>query len=142
MTEKDFSNNWIARLTERGIKNFPSDFLSSLPTEEISLPSVNLVKGEELFGSYEITDSRGNSVFLADSLSKAKYILYSNRLRPHIVNIPSGDEQVNDVVKLYEKYLDSIVKEVESDYKKVFPKNKNFSFISNEIFNALNLKRY
>lgn len=142
MTEKEFSNNWISRLREKGIRNFPDDFLGDYETEIINLPSVNLLKGEELFGSYEITDSRGNSVYMAENLFRAKYILYSNRKKPHQLKIPLSDEMVSLAVKNYESYLDSILREIGNEYRNYFPKEKNFPLISSEIFSALNLKRF
>ncbi|MCU7494899.1 MAG: hypothetical protein HF314_14595 [Ignavibacteria bacterium] len=143
MTEKEFTSEWVSRLQGGLLKNFPDDFLNNdLQFEERTLPSINLVMGEELFGRYEILDSRGNSILMAESLPEAKYILYSNRLKPQALKIPRDETQIRETVKSYEKHLDNIIRQMEAGFKKDVPQSKNFITVSNGIFNLLNLKRY
>jgi hypothetical protein len=59
VTEKEFVAYWTSRLCNERLKSFPEDFSPETETEVVTLPGVNLLKGEELFGSYEIVDSRG-----------------------------------------------------------------------------------
>ena len=56
--------------------------------------------------------------------------------------IPSSEEEIKQAVLQYEKYLDSIMKEIVSLYKKTFPEGKNSLFVMNEILMILNLVRY
>jgi hypothetical protein len=143
VTEKEFTSEWVSRLQGGLLKNFPDDFLNNdLQFEERTLPSINLVMGEELFGRYEILDSRGNSILMAESLPEAKYILYSNRLKPQALKIPRDETQIRETVKSYEKHLDNIIRQMEAGFKKDVPQSKNFITVSNGIFNLLNLKRY
>lgn len=142
VTEKEFTTTWIRTLSEGRLKCFPDDFLEGIQTGTMQLPSINLFMGEEMFGSYELLDSRGNSVIMVNSYPKAKYIMYSNKNKPHSVMIPSDDSAISDVVKSYEKYLDKILRDMEAEYKQQFPKSKNFPAVCNDIFNSLNLKRF
>lgn len=142
VTEKEFTAEWTSRLQKGLIKNFPDDFLTDSVCEERTLPGINLVMGEELFGQYEILDSKGNSVLMAENLPEAKFIIYSNRLKPMAIRIPKDENRIREVVKSYEKHLDTIIRQMEADFKKQLPQSKNFVAISNDIFNLLNLKRF
>ena len=142
MKEKEFTSKWITSLREKGIKKFPDDFLINEITEEINLPSKTLVIGQEFFGSYEVLTVDGAAVLQAENLHKAKYITYSSRTRTSSVKIPKNDDHVKTLVTQYENYLDSIIKEIESDYKKNFPGEKRSNALTNEIFLVLNLNRY
>ncbi|MGE5429653.1 MAG: hypothetical protein ACM3QX_01160 [Syntrophomonadaceae bacterium] len=142
MTEKEFTAEWVSRLQGGLLKNFPDGFLEDCKCEERTVPGINLVMGEELFGSYEILDSRGNSVLMAESLPEAKYIIYSNRTKPHALKIPMDEARIKETVKAYEKHLDSIIRQMDTEFKKQVPASKNFVAVSNDIFNLLNLKRF
>ena len=142
MKEKEFTSKWITSLREKGIKKFPNDFLIDETIEEINLPSKTLVIGQEFFGSYEVLTAEGAAVLQAENLHRAKYITYSSRIRTRPVKIPKNDDQVKTLVTQYENYLDSIIKEIESDYKKNFPGEKRNNALTNEIFMILNLNRY
>ena len=142
MKEKEFTSKWITSLREKGIKKFPDDFLINEITEEINLPSKTLVIGQEFFGSYEVLTVDGAAVLQAENLHKAKYITYSSRTRTSSVKIPKNDDHVKTLVTQHENYLDSIIKEIESDYKKNFPGEKRSNALTNEIFLVLNLNRY
>ena len=142
MSEKEFISNWTARLYSEGIKSFPYDFIKFNEHKEIRLPGKTLVIGEELFGSYEILTVEGIAVLHAESYTQAKFILYANRNRPEIMHIPAVEEELKSAVSKYEEYLDSIIRNIESDYKENFPDDKNFNAAVNEIFRIMNLNRY
>ena len=142
MIEKEFISRWTVSLSENGIKAFPEDFLENMTTEEIKLPGRTLVIGEEFFGNYEILTVDGTAVLQAESQYKAKYIVYSNRKKNTSVKIPVRSEDIKTTVAKYENYLDSIIKEIEADYKKSFPGEKRSNDLTNEIFRVLSLNRY
>jgi hypothetical protein len=142
LIEKEFISKWTVSLSENGIKAFPEDFLGNMTTEEIKLPGRTLVIGEEFFGNYEILTVDGTAVLQAESQYKAKYIVYSNRKKNTSVKIPVRSEDIKTAVAKYENYLDSIIKEIEADYKKSFPGEKRSNDLTNEIFRVLSLNRY
>ncbi|MGE5497474.1 MAG: hypothetical protein ACM3Q2_05360 [Syntrophothermus sp.] len=142
MTEKDFVASWIEKLQGGLLPQFPGDYIDGIACSEMALPGKNILLGEELFGSYELIDSEGNSVMVTDSHARAKYVLYSNRVYLNSVKIPEDEQKTADIVKTYEKKIDSLVKDIEKNFKKEFPESKNFLQASNTIFNKLNIKRY
>lgn len=142
MKEKEFISKWTSSIKENGIKKFPKDFLADEATEEINIPPKTLVIGQEFFGSYEVLTVDGTAVLQAESLYKAKYITYSSRAKVGSVKIPRDIDQIKKSVMKYESYLDSIIKEIESDYKYAFPGEKRSNALTNEIFRVLNLNRY
>lgn len=142
MKEKEFISKWTSSLTNDGIKNFPEDFLANEELNEIALPGKTLITGKEFFGSYEVLTVDGAAVLQAESQSKAKYIAYSSRSKKTVLKIPQKEEEIRSVVSKYENYLDSLIKEIESDYRKSFPGEKRSNTMINEIFRVLNLNRY
>lgn len=142
VTEKEFTAEWIEKLRAGYLKKFPDEFIGETDCQDFQLPMKNIHMGEELFGSYELIDSDGNSVLVTNSQAKAKYILYSCREKRPVIKVPSDEQELNEIVKNYEKHLDSLIRELEKQYTTTFPKQKNFFAISNNIFNSLNLKRY
>ncbi len=140
MTEKEFQNVWRDKLKEN-LKDFPSDFLSDEETEEISLPPKPLIIANELFGNYEISDLDDNVVYTTDNYSKVKYILYANRLRPSNLKIPKNQADIEKTLKIYEKTVDTFLKEMSEKFRIVLPTSKSFATISNAILTSLNLKR-
>ncbi len=142
MLEKDFIKIWVEKIKGEFLKNFPGDFLEGVKTSVIDLPGKVLMLGPELFGTYEVTDSKGNPCLLTTSFTKVKYYLYANRTTPVKMNLPEEEKDIIHIVKEYEKYLDSIVTMIEKDFKKNFPESKNFLPVSNQIFGTLNLLRY
>jgi hypothetical protein len=142
VTEKEFISKWTGMVDHGLLKKFPNEFLSDISCVEMKMPEANLVMGEELFGSFEILDSRGQCIMMADNYYRAKYILYSSRLKPETIQIPGNDEEITTVVKSYEKVIESLVKDIEKDFKKSVPDSPNFLRVSNDIFHQLNLKRY
>ncbi len=141
MREKEFGISWVAQ-NRAIIKNFPEDFLETDSVNEIKLPEDVLVMGSELFGKYELHDSEGHTVIKADSLTNAKYILYSNRHKPKSIKIPVEDSEVKKTVKKYEKYLDELLSQIKEEFEGSFPKSKQLHDVTNYIFASLNLKRY
>ncbi|MDP3148008.1 MAG: hypothetical protein Q8N83_02645 [Ignavibacteria bacterium] len=129
-------------MNKKGIKIFPDEFLSSGETKTISVPAKILIMGEEFFGSYEILSADRKVVYQASTYSEAKYLIYASRKKTAEIIIPSSEEEIKQAVLQYEKYLDSIMKEIVSLYKKTFPEEKNSLFVMNEILMILNLVRY
>jgi hypothetical protein len=142
MTQKDFQQKWIKLIKDEKLKVFPDDFVESIPTKEISLPNKNLILGPELFGSFELLDVGGNLIFNASSFTEAKFVLYANRYKPSKINLPLDDNDTAKIVKQYELHLDTILKEVEKEFKLEFPESTRFLEVSNHIFQALNIQRF
>lgn len=142
MTEKEFVQKEVKRITASGIKSFPVDFLYECETEEIEMPGKILIPGEELFGHYEISLLDGTPVFNVPDLKKAKYLVYSSRLKTKTVTIPKSVEDIKNVVTIYHKYVDSIIKEINGNYKTEFPEGENGNTIINDILKVINLVRY
>lgn len=141
MTERTFITEWVVDLSEKGLKEFPTDFLSSDDVKTLSIPNKTLVIGQEFFGNYEILSVDGQQVYHASSIDEAKYIIYSNRTKPLTVKIPNNPENIKQTLRLYNEYLDSIIKQIESKYKKNFREMNNSNYVINEIFRHLNLIR-
>jgi len=140
--EKEFITKTVEVLTKKGIKIFPDEFLSSVETKTISVPAKTLIMGEEFFGSYEILSADRKVVRQVSTYSEAKYLIYASRKKAAEINIPLTEDEIKQAVLQYEKYLDSIMKEIVSLYKKIFPEGKNSLFVMNEILMILNLVRY
>ena len=141
-TEKEFLAKTFETLKKKGIKIFPDEFLSSSATKNISVPAKILIMGEEFFGSYEILTADRKAVYQASTYSEAKYLIYASRKKTAEITIPLSEDEIKQTVLQYEKYLDSLMKEIVSLYKKNFPEGKNSLFVMNEILMILNLVRY
>jgi hypothetical protein len=142
LTEKEFISGWTRKIGKEGIKKFPDDFVGNMNLGEVELPGKTLFLGEEFFGTYEILTVDGNPFLQLKNHTKAKYIIYSNRLKPKIIKIPSLESEIKSAVSNYEDYLDGILKKIKQDYTKNFPDGKNSIASANEIFKILNLTRY
>ncbi|MCX7797086.1 MAG: hypothetical protein N2249_00505 [Melioribacter sp.] len=140
MTEKDFISKSVNKIKTE-LKHFPNDFISNCECEIIDVPGKNLILTPPLFDSYEIIDNDGNIIFHLNDFYKAKYILYANREKPLKITMPKNSEEIKMAVKSYENYIDNILRNIEKDYKENFPQSRNFAYISNQIFNLLNLIR-
>ncbi|MBZ0199968.1 MAG: hypothetical protein K8H86_08875, partial [Ignavibacteriaceae bacterium] len=127
MTEKEFTAWITASLLSEDIKQFPGEFLQQIETIEVILPGKTLVMGEEFFGKFEIIAVDGTPVIQADSHVEAKYILYAGKNKAVSIIIPISKTGLRAAVSGYEKYLDSIVKRIERDFKKTFPESKNLN---------------
>jgi hypothetical protein len=142
LTEKEFISGWTKKIEKEGIKNFPDDFITNLDKEAFELPGKTLVLGQEFFGSHEILTIDGNPFIQLSSHAKAKYLIYSNRLKPKSIMIPKNESEIKSVVSNYENYLDSMLKKIRADYNSNFPDGKNSVVTANEIFRILNLIRH
>lgn len=141
MTEKEFVDTSVSKLRE-SFPEFPSDFLGDAEVKSVEMPGKTIVLGQELFGSFEIIDSDGNVYFQVGSLIEAKYYLYGNRNKPEKISVPVAEDDISTTVKKYESSIDQILQELEKEFKKEFPGNKNFHQVSNQTFHMLNLQRY
>ena len=142
MTEKEFITGWVSKLSGQGIKNFPKDFSDSENTKEIALSGKTLLLGQEFFGSFEILSVDGSVIFRAENYDEAKFIIYANRLLPKLISVPGSHSEVLDANSKYEKYLDSVIREIDDNYKSEFPAGKNLNGAVNDILRILNLVRY
>ena len=141
MDEKNFISLWIQTLNAESIKNFPMDYTVASECQNYNLLGKGLLIGKEFFGEYELISAEGSEVLRVESYDKAKYFIYSNRNKPKVLAVPIDNSLIRDMITKYEKYLDSIIKRIDQDYRKKFPGSKNFTEIINQIFNHLNLVR-
>jgi len=142
MSEKQFIEIWVKKVSDENIKIFPDDFLSTEKTYIYKLPNCSLILGEELFGKIELIDKDGNQLILCETMQIAKYILYANRSIPSEISIPELESEMQSLLKKYENYFDNLLREIKNDFSHKFPASKNFPQVSNQIFNQLNIKRF
>ena len=90
----------------------------------------------------QVLTADGNAIMQVSSQNKAKYLVYASRFKLTSVKIPTDEMQLKSVITKYESCLDAIIKEIEADYKKIFPGEKRSNNFVNEIFRILNLNRY
>ncbi|MGK9369209.1 hypothetical protein ACSSWA_09910 [Melioribacter sp. Ez-97] len=140
MNEKEFIAVRIEQL-KQSMRYFPIDFITEVDTELLEMPRCNLLMAPPLFDTFELVDEKGNVHFHTDNVYKAKYIIYANSKKPNTIVIPKNTDEIELAVKQYEAYLDSLLREIERDYKKEFPESKNHAAVTNRIFNSLNLIR-
>jgi hypothetical protein len=140
MNEIDFINKWIENI-KKSLPLFPNDLIGNIATEDYKMPGKPIALGSELFGQHEIVDLEGNQVLQTDDYNFIKYLLYSNRLKPSSVPKPKSEAEIANVVKEYEKQLDSTMKEIRDELGGVLP-TSDFLRVSNQIFNSLNIQRY
>lgn len=141
MDERNFISLWIQTLNAESIKNFPGDFAIASECQNYNLPGKGLLIGKEFFGEYELISAEGSEVLKVESYEKAKFFIYANRNKPKVLSVPMDNSLIRDMTTKYEKYLDSIIKRIDQDYRNKFPDSKNFTEIINQIFNHLNLVR-
>ena len=142
MKEKDFELFWIKKIENELQNDFPTNYLENIKCDTLALNGKGLTLGPKFFGNYEILDVDGKLVLQTENYSKAKYILYANRKKPVLLFIPKDKGILKNIVKQYETRLDTILIEMNKEFKEKFPNSNNFNKISNHIFNALNLRRY
>ena len=142
MTIQEFENKWLKKIRDELLNSFPDDFLEFGDYETLNLPGKPLIKGSELFGTYEIIDTDGIPFISVDSANKLKYILYSNFSKPERIKIPLDNSEITNSVKKYEKHLDDILKMIINDFKSEFPTSNKHVSVSGKIFQMLNLHRY
>ena len=140
MTEKEFTQNWNEKIKGK-LKFFPDDFVNTVECDEVLLPGKILFLPPPFFHSYQITNEIGETVYSTDDHFKAKYVLYANRMKPLLIKIPKEALRVYEAVRDYERHLDSFLKEMEKEFKQLYPNSKGFKRISIQVFNSLNLTR-
>jgi len=141
MDEKSFISFWIKTLNTESIKNFPTEFTATGKCQNYNLPGKGLLIGKEFFGEYELLNAEGSEVLRVESYEKAKFFIYANRIKPKLLSVPTDNSTLRDMTTKYEKYLDSIIKRIDQDYRRLFPGSKNSNEVINKIFNHLNLIR-
>jgi hypothetical protein len=142
VTEKEFISRYIKKHSETSSKIFPDDFTNLTDTEKLEMPNKTLVLGSEFFGAVEILTTESTPVLQAESIHKAKYIVYANLNRSGNIIIPKNKNEIKTAVENYEKHLDWILLDIEEDLKKELPESRNLHSVTNEIFLKLNLVHY
>jgi hypothetical protein len=141
MDERSFISFWTKTLNTESIKIFPDDFAVASESTVYNLPGIVLLMGKEFFGKHELVSVEGSEVLRVESYEKAKFIIYANRNKPKTVSVPIDNSAIKNMTAKYEKYLDSIIRSIEQDYRIKFQDFKNLASIINQIFNHLNLIR-
>ena len=141
MTEKEFILHW-AKSNAAKIKNFPDDFIETTELLHIPLPGSRLNMGEELFGTYSIVDNTGHTVHTTQSLTEAKYYIYSNRSQKDSLSIPKNEKDLARCIAAYEKYLDEMIKQIRKEYAKKFPEGISQHETVTQVFYQLDLVRF
>jgi hypothetical protein len=142
MTIREFEKTWEERILKDYLKSFPDEYIDESVGREVKMPGKVLTMGSELFGSHEVVDSEGVSHFTVPNYLEAKYIIYANRTMPPVIVVPDSEDKLNEAVKVYESFLDTLLKRIESDFKSEFPDSKESVAVTNRIFSSLNLQRY
>ncbi len=142
MTIREFEKTWEERILKDYLKSFPDEYVNKSECREVSMPGKALTMGSELFGSHEVVDSEGVAHFTVQNYLEAKYIIYANRTLPSEIILPDNEDELNDAVREYENFLDTLLKRIESDFKSEFPDSKESVAVTNRIFSSLNLQRY
>lgn len=142
MNEKYFIDKWINKVQSAGIKKFPLHFIDETQIDIIPIPVKTLVIGQEFFGAFEIITTDGESVYQASDYAEAKFFVYSSKERNGKAYLPKDNSTIKNLVDTYNNYLDDLLNQINTDYKKIFPAGKNLQTVSNEIFQKLNLIRY
>lgn len=141
MTEKDFTARWIEKIRVE-LKKFPGDFIKNEEHTILSVPQKLLIFPPPLFNTYQIIDEAGETVYSTDDQYKAKYVIYANRTRPAEIKLPVKDLRFYEIVRDYEKHLDTFLKEMEVEFRKQWPASRAFHRISLQVFNSLDLIRH
>jgi len=141
LKEQDFIFSRSRNFSLNGLKNFPSDFTDLKHTGIIEVPEKQLLLGKEFFGSYEVSTPAGDFVLTFNNEFEAKYIVYASQNRKNKIKVPKELKSIKTAVENYENYLDQLLNEIKKDYLARFSSGKNYTIISNEIFNKLNLIR-
>jgi len=142
VTEKEFISRYINKHSETSNKIFPDDFTNLSDTEKLEMPPNTLVLGSKFFGAVEILTTEGTPILQAESIHKAKYIVYANLNRSGNIIIPKNEYEIKTAVENYEKHLDWILLDIEEELKKKLPESRNLHSVTNEIFLKLNLVRH
>ncbi len=141
MNDKEFINEQVERL-RRELKNFPDDFMKKCTIRKETFPGKRLLLGEEFFGAYEIITADGAQVYSAKSFLEAKFIVYSGRTNPKILEIPVEENDLREIVLKYEQYIDGVIRTIDDAYKTKFPGSKSSMQAVAEIFKLLGVVRF
>ena len=141
MTSKDFITKTVKVISAEGVSVFPDDFLLPCETVPVNLPPHTLILGNEFFGSREVITTGGSLFCHTETLSRAKYIVYAAGKNNREIDVPVKESDIEIIVKNYEKYLDTILKKTEKEYRSLFPEDKDVNSVVNEVFRLLNLIR-
>lgn len=142
MNKKSFVDNWIIRIESEGVKDFPTQFINNDQLQVFTIPQKTLIIGSEFFGSYEVLSTEGELVFQASNLDEAKFFIYSSRKRDGKAYLPKNKSLIKNLVNIYNQYLDDLLSQIQKDFKKIFPNDKDVHIIASQIFQKLNLIRY
>lgn len=135
---KEKIKKWLDENKSLFQKEFPKDFVQGKELIELIMPGKQLVLGDQFFGFYQINDIEGETYFSEENYHKAKYIVYGSRTKETVLLIPKEEEDIKEIVKKYDKYLDEIIKKIKSDFIK--EKNQGDEVVSH-IFTIMNLIR-
>ncbi len=141
MTSKEFITTTVQKISDEGVPLFPDGFLPPCETRLFKMSGQTLILGNDFFGSREVLTVDGSLFCHTESFSMAKYLVYAAGKKAREINIPVEDNNIETTVKNYEKYLDTIMKRVEKEYRSLLPEGKNPNHVINEAFRLLNLKR-
>jgi hypothetical protein len=141
LTSKEFITKTVKQITNEGIPVFPDAFLPQCETVPFKLPSRTLILGNEFFGLREVLTSDGSLFCHSESLSRARYLVYASGIKDREVKIPINESDIEIAVKNYGKFLDSVLRKTEKEYRSLFPESKDANSVINEVFRILNLKR-
>lgn len=142
MNKKSFIDDWIIKTETEGVRDFPHHFLDDTQLDVFFIPKKTLIIGSEFFGSYEVLTTEGEQVYQASSLDEAKFFIYSSRKRDGKTYLPKDKSIIKNLVNKYNQYLDDLLNQIQKDFKKTFPTEKDAHIIANQIFQKLNLIRY
>jgi len=142
MTEKEFIQKFIEEFQKEELKKFPDNFLENTECKVVHIPNKILIIGENFFDNYVVSTIDGNIVYNASTYEEAKYIVYASRNKTDKVAIPKDYHKMKLVLINYEKYIDSIIFRISSEYEKHFSNQNNLNNIINDIMRILNLVRY
>ncbi len=140
MDRKDFINKWNKKIPTIRFPAFDIDDNSDY--EVITLPLKVLLPGSELFGNFEINDIDGNTVLQVDSQVKMKYILYASKQNDKEIKLPKNEEEISNKVKKYESFINSIIKDIQSDYLSNSLDQSKLNKTITQILNFNNIRRY
>ena len=138
----DFVTNWSNEISSNILIDFPGRFIEGKKSDILNLPGKPLLKGSQLFGTYEVIDIEGELVHSSNDPNEIKYILYSNRNYPKEIKILTSSDELETAVAEYEIHLDNILMLLKDDFKSHFPNSINAEEVINKVFRILNLQRF
>ena len=140
MERKKFIDKWNEKIPAIKFPEFIID--DNIDYETILIPDKVLLPGSELFGNFEINDVDGNTVLQVDSQDKMKFILYASKQKVEEIKLPKSEEQISSKVKEYESFINSIIKDIQSDYQSGSLDPSKLNETITQILNYNNIRRY